>query len=191
MATDRFIVDGSVTHSTSIEGRWLMKTCRSAESLGDDDSQVREAACHLVGAMQYNKHIPEVVALLQDKVADVRRSALWALGVFGPSCQRYADEVECRLSDTNEDVRRAAAWALGRLNLATYHERKQIIRIAAKDRYSAVRRELAAMLAKRPAGDQEVLSQLRILQQEDPDVWVRSIAAKARYEHADRLLSKL
>jgi len=72
---------------------------------------VRASAAVALGAIKSERAVDGLVAILEDRDADVRHTAVWALGEI--KSERAVDSLLARLRDLDADVRASAARALG------------------------------------------------------------------------------
>jgi HEAT repeat protein len=91
--------------------------------------------------------------LLSAKDPSLRRSAVFAVGAYGPSAASAAGALERALQDDDAGVRQNAAWALGRLGPSAGAEAGARLAGLLQDKDAAVRRDAAGALGEigRPA----------------------------------------
>lgn len=82
------------------------------DALTDSVAPVRQAAMRSLIALE---GVAELLVLLKDPEAELRRSAAWALGSLGITARDAVPSLIDALRDKDDGVRKAAAWALERV----------------------------------------------------------------------------
>jgi HEAT repeat protein len=119
-----------------------------AESLKDQDANVRQAAAAALGeiAQDDDVAIPAIVAALQDPSEDTRSAAAQALGKFGSAAVEKAPALVAALKDENVSVRMAAVKSLAAIELPKSLEAD--LRLGVDDHDIRVRRAAAEVLGR-------------------------------------------
>jgi HEAT repeat protein len=66
-----------------------------------------------LGKLKARDAVPDIVAVLDDELASLRKEAAAALGDIADTGAR--DALAARVADPDPDVRKTIAWALGRI----------------------------------------------------------------------------
>ncbi len=141
--------------------------------LNDDEPQIREAAVTAVGKLNLRSMGTDLLKALKDKDADVRRSAVLALGnsdFFMDEKEKYPDHILPLINDPDWKVRGVVAGILGTRG---YDRGIPALTIALKDNDWQVR--LAAVESLGKMGGDNIYDKV-VLSTDDP-VWIIRRAA--------------
>ncbi|HTU92013.1 MAG TPA: HEAT repeat domain-containing protein [Gemmataceae bacterium] len=184
--------DASVRRSAAFALGRMGEEARGAVSqlvrllLEDQNAGVRGMAASAIGDIAralkdnneavWNKSGGTLVQLLKnDPSEQVRRSAAYALGAFGPQAAGATEDLIKALGDDKASVRQNAAWALGRISAAAGDAVTKLSQCL-RDKDALVRRDAAEALGSLGKAGAKAGRPLIELAKSEPDTVVKKTA---------------